>query len=235
MRKRVTKSKGQARTRPYLPRRAKGNDETTTQPPREPTPPPASPEPQPKICYLCYEFITPKSKTPESLAAALCPCFQHTCYGCMCQQVSLYMEEATSTHYECDCGRPLNQSHVVDIIGLDKFKKHLDRLTMQQLERDPYFMWCANEKCTSGQYYGAEVDRDPKVCCNECHSVNCFECRCPYHQGLGCEDFKKQGRKHTKTQSAMRTNNARHCPACNTAVELLYGCSHVRCEHVPHA
>lgn len=140
------------------------------------------------------------------------------------------------------CGRAWEEEYLRFYMTEEELFKHIERMTYRALERDPSFRWCAKDECTSGQMYDAEAaGKDPKTCCGHCDSVNCFNCRVVWHNGLTCDEFQDPKKAVAKkkaldkgadndTLKTMKKNDTKRCPHCMVAIEKTMGCDHMYCE-----
>lgn len=204
-------------------------------------------KPSAPICSTCFIPQEEKDMMKSSELPTSCrDCYRNICRGCMENYLDRYFFQATSDTKGVSARCPFCRSEweiprIEKILGKDKVNIYLERMTHRTLETSPAFRWCAADRCTSGQFYVLEEqlkDGNVKICCGVCESVNCYECRTPWHEGLSCKenqdpDLRKHRNKRAgdaETTKVMRKVETRRCPSCGIAVEKTSGCDHVFCE-----
>ncbi|UJR07689.1 hypothetical protein I4U23_011974 [Adineta vaga] len=131
-----------------------------------------------------------------------------------------------------ECSAPLPHATIKQILVskddttlYERFEKlNLDR----SLEQHPEFLWCAHG-CGSGQLNeGATMNTS--VQCNNCQKLTCFKHRCPWHDGMTCEEYempRNSGQQHASERWI--DGNTKACPKCHAHIEKNEGCDHMTC------
>ncbi|PIA50514.1 hypothetical protein AQUCO_01300923v1 [Aquilegia coerulea] len=69
-----------------------------------------------------------------------------------------------------------------------------------------------------------------KTKCPNCRKLFCFECKVQWHNGYRCDKTMQLGDENDNLMhQVMKKQKWRRCPGCNHGVELISGCSHVKC------
>ncbi|XP_073063077.1 E3 ubiquitin-protein ligase RSL1 isoform X2 [Primulina eburnea] len=78
---------------------------------------------------------------------------------------------------------------------------------------------------------GAEKSGNRK--CIKCNSNFCINCKVPWHDNMGCLEYKKRNPypqpEEVKLKNLAATNMWRQCVKCNHMIELAAGCYHMTC------
>jgi hypothetical protein len=136
-----------------------------------------------------------------------------------------------------ECSIPLSHTAIKlilfnygDTILYERYTKFdLDRA----LEENPEFMWCAHG-CGSGQL-NEGVAMNNSVQCINCHQLTCFTHKCPWHDGITCEEydmFCNNGELHPDQRWI--NVNTKKCPQCHAHIEKNKGCDHMNCFKCKH-
>ena len=166
------------------------------------------------------------------------------CWDCCHEHFKIRAADGLAWGLACPvCFKSWPLENVATFLSPQELLLAENRITNRTLERDPTFRWCAQDTCTSGQFYDMEqVGKDPQVCCGHCEKLNCFKCRIPFHEGFTCEGYAEENEKYADVAElardqtdasikAMRRNATRRCPQCMTAVEKTDGCDHIVCKY----
>ena len=98
----------------------------------------------------------------------------------------------------------------------------------KSLEDNPEFIWCAHG-CGSGQLNeGATMNKF--VQCINCHQLTCFTHKCPWHDGMTCEEYdmpRTAGQLHASQRWI--SVHTKKCPQCHSHIEKNQGCDHMTC------
>ena len=195
-------------------------------------------------CATCFYKKTPEQMVRREDIPRRCrECYPTICHVCLETYLVQYFFKfkGNTLNFSCPCCSNIwDMSMVEKLMGSTKFAACLERLAHRSLESSPTFRWCAADKCTSGQFYDEDqvkVD-NKKICCGHCESVNCFDCRAVWHEGLSCKEFQDPDlRKHrgkrasnSEVRKAMRKSETKRCPHCSTAIEKSDGCDSVFCK-----
>lgn len=192
-------------------------------------------------CLTCYKRgdLIPASSIPDTCRER---CFAHICRDCM----ELYLKDHFKFNmddknwgFKCPmCTQVWGISAIKEFWDDATIATYLERLTHKSLEQSPLFRWCAADRCVTGQFYDeAQLKDEKKICCGVCSSVNCFDCRVVWHEGLSCaENQNPDLRKHRgkrpdlEMRKCMRKSVTKRCPHCGAAVEKTHGCNTVLCK-----
>ncbi len=101
------------------------------------------------------------------------------------------------------------------------------------LENNPEFIWCAHG-CGSGQL-NEGVAMNSIVQCINCQKLTCFTHKCPWHDGMTCEEYempRTDGQQHASQRWIK--GNTKECPNCHTHIEKNDGCDHMTCVRCKH-
>jgi hypothetical protein len=117
-----------------------------------------------------------------------------------------------------------------DTILYERYEKFdLDRC----LEQSSEFVWCAHG-CGSGQLNeGAAMNKT--VQCISCQKLTCFTHKCPWHEGMTCEEYdlpRANGQLHASQRWI--DGHTKKCPTCHSYIEKNEGCDHMTCLKCKH-
>jgi hypothetical protein len=158
------------------------------------------------------------------------------CDSCMYEYVRNTWNIVTDIHCpECSALLSHNAIKLIlfnygDTILYERYTKYdLDKA----LENNPEFIWCAHG-CGSGQLNeGATMNKT--VQCVNCHKLTCFTHRCPWHDGMTCEEYdmpRNAGQKHASERWI--DGHTKICPKCHSHIEKNDGCDHMTCFKCKH-
>jgi hypothetical protein len=70
-----------------------------------------------------------------------------------------------------------------------------------------------------------------KVQCNQCQLIWCYQCHAPWHDGVGCSEFKRGDKmlKYWAKEVHYGQQNAQSCPKCKIYIQRTKGCEHMVC------
>ena len=121
-----------------------------------------------------------------------------------------------------------------------------DKLLLNRfLEADPTFRWCANNRCSAGQFVhdgGTDlqnssinlmsIDSTSYFICIKCSVKSCFSCRTLAHPNLTCPQYQafliaEQTPVDAATAQWIQ-KNTKKC-RCKVPIEKNDGCEHMTC------
>jgi hypothetical protein len=103
----------------------------------------------------------------------------------------------------------------------------------RSLEENPEFIWCAHG-CGSGQLNEGATMNNTVQCVN-CHRLTCFIHKCPWHDGMTCEEYgmtRNNGQVHASERWI--DGHTKECPHCHSHIEKNDGCDHMTCFKCKH-
>ncbi|CAF0997716.1 unnamed protein product [Rotaria sordida] len=136
-----------------------------------------------------------------------------------------------------ECSIPL--SHITIKLILLKYDDNTlyERYTQfelnRALEQNSEFVWCAYG-CGSGQLNEGATMNNTIQCVN-CHLLTCFTHKCPWHDGMTCEEYdmpRTDGQLHASQRWI--SVNTKECPKCHSHIEKNDGCDHMTCFKCKH-
>jgi hypothetical protein len=162
--------------------------------------------------------------------------YRTICDGCMYEYVRNTWNIGTDINCpECSILLSHNAIKLIlfnygDTILYERYTKFdLDR----SLENNPEFIWCAHG-CGSGQLNeGATMNKT--VQCVNCHRLTCFTHKCPWHDGMTCEEYDM-----SLTNGVLHADHhwinehTKKCPQCDYNIEKNRGCDHMTCFKCKH-
>ncbi|RMZ97407.1 E3 ubiquitin-ligase RNF217-like [Brachionus plicatilis] len=72
-----------------------------------------------------------------------------------------------------------------------------------------------------------------KCQCAKCELIWCFQCHSPWHEGVGCAEYRKGDRmlKFWAKEVHYGQQNAQMCPKCKIFIQRTKGCDHMTCSN----
>ncbi|KAG8626373.1 hypothetical protein KVT40_005318 [Elsinoe batatas] len=206
--------------------------------PRTTVPPVPSLPPRPPHCQLCGDSGEDMERLKQGDVPEICSShiIDRTCKPCIIRYARADFQQGSLPRCAF-CGIRWEFGQAAMLFDAAEIELFETRLSNRAIETEPMFRWCAQDKCSSGQIYVAElVAKDPKVCCNSCESVNCFSCRTSWHEGISCKDHQDPIKReeallkdYKETLGTMRKAVTKRCPTCGCGVEKTDGCNHMTC------
>jgi E3 ubiquitin-protein ligase RNF144 len=128
------------------------------------------------------------------------------------------------------CGIELAQEELANFLTPELEKKLEDFMLNQYVERNGNCTsWCPTPDCHS------LFEFDPTVTdysCRNCAKRYCLKCRCDYHQGMTCREYREYMGMNPEDQSFLdfaRGARFKQCPRCRFWVEKAVGCVSMKC------
>lgn len=96
-------------------------------------------------------------------------------------------------------------------------------------------VYCPNPTCNA-LYEGSHDGHDhPREKCYECKMDFCRTCRCPWHTGFTCTEYRRQlGVEDAPLMQLAEEFGWKRCGNCGSMVERLEGCNHIQCTNCSH-
>jgi E3 ubiquitin-protein ligase RNF31 len=138
-------------------------------------------------------------------------CTDALCKDCFKGHFRVIISEQGVKHFNCPmCKEPdmtnrddaadLYQELFVHLIHEhvpEKYDMVQTKLAERNLQKDPGFRWCANDKC--GNCFINPNPERKKIQCPICSELMCFQCKKPWedqHNGLSCDEFAEWKRQN---------------------------------------
>jgi hypothetical protein len=131
-----------------------------------------------------------------------------------------------------ECSIPLPHSTIKLILLNSGDTALYDRYTKfdldRSLEQNPEFVWCAHG-CGSGQLNEGATMNNTVQCIN-CQKLTCFTHKCPWHDGMTCEEYEMP-RTNGQLYASQRwiKVHTKECSKCHSHIEKNEGCDHMTC------
>ncbi|XP_052194373.1 E3 ubiquitin-protein ligase RSL1-like [Diospyros lotus] len=174
-------------------------------------------------CEVCVEPTPPESRFKNNAT-----CVHQFCTNCVARYIQVKVEDDRAANVKCpapNCHHMLDAIYCRPIIGRRVFDAWCDVLcdnALLGLDR----CYCPNQECSAVvvNECGANVKRSE---CPNCERPFCFQCKLPWHAGYRCGEARDGN--DTEFGILAEERNWIRCPECNHYVELIEGCSFVRC------
>ncbi|XP_009600212.1 E3 ubiquitin-protein ligase RSL1-like [Nicotiana tomentosiformis] len=90
-------------------------------------------------------------------------------------------------------------------------------------------LYCPYRDCSGLLFY--DRDQDTIELCPLCRRLFCAACGVPWHTGLDCDKFQKEGkdRDDLKVEELAKKSKWMKCPKCKHLVQKADGCIHITC------
>ncbi|CAF1492476.1 unnamed protein product, partial [Rotaria magnacalcarata] len=188
-----------------------------------------------QVCAVCMELMS--SENFQTCYNSNCTHTDRTiCDNCMYK----YVHNNWNIGYDIycpECSIPLSHMTIklilfnyADTSLYERYTKfELDRV----LEQNPEFVWCAHG-CGSGQLNEGATMNNTIQCVN-CHKLTCFTHKCPWHDGMTCDEYDMP-RTNGEVHASQRWINVhtKECPKCHSHIEKNEGCDHMTCFKCKH-
>ncbi|KAH7835503.1 hypothetical protein Vadar_026766 [Vaccinium darrowii] len=179
------------------------------------------------ICEICIEpVISPKKKfTNNGL------CAHPFCIDCINKYIRVKIEHDHVAEIKCprlNCNKLLDPLTCRAHMPPELFEKWCDMMcerALLGLER----RYCPNRECSEVvvNERGGNVKKSK---CPNCNRMFCFRCGIKWHAGFRCEESGEMRDMNDVAFGVLaETKNWTRCPLCKHFVELVDGCTNVKC------
>ncbi|GMN52918.1 hypothetical protein TIFTF001_022070 [Ficus carica] len=180
------------------------------------------------VCEICVE---PKSAN-ESFSIK--GCGHSYCTDCTAKYVAAKLQDnvTTITCPVSGCAGSLEPHHCQSIIPAEVFDRWGLALCEALFSGSERF-YCPFKDCSVMLLDdGGEAVRQSE--CPSCYRMFCAQCKVPWHDGIGCEEFQKLNKDEREKEDIMLRNLAmskswKRCPNCKFYVERSAGCLYMKC------
>lgn len=196
--------------------------------------------PQMGECAVCMDHFLVASVVDDSIpygAVRFDACSHAICTECL----GSYAVSASEMHQWSSEGLPcpypgctsrLTGEVVLGVAALttaqrDALADHLCQLLISAP------VYCPDPQC--GAVYDACGDGCPQMTCSQCGIRFCRDCRCVWHQGLTCTEYRLRPDAVDMSLIALASKVGwQRCKHCGAMVERVEGCNHVQCSQCGH-
>ncbi|KAJ8755289.1 hypothetical protein K2173_019087 [Erythroxylum novogranatense] len=183
-------------------------------------------------CEICYESVPSNKKFKNGGR-----CMHSFCIDCIGILIKVNIEGSPGSEFTVTIRCPgLNCKHLLDplscrpIISTSLFNSWCDRL-LHSWVLDQKSCYCPHSDC-SALVLNECKKKVKKVRCPSCKREFCFECKCIWHDGFGCDEsmvFRSRDIIDTRVLQLVEQNKWTRCPRCGHCIERLEGCKAVKC------
>jgi E3 ubiquitin-protein ligase RNF144 len=179
-------------------------------------------------CTICLESLSEYDPSPLSMCEHV---FHKECI------VGYIKNEVAENKYpvKCpqnDCNKVVDEVDVKDFLGFENIEvvnKFRQFSLKHALESQKDISWCPTADCT---YAFVFEEGDWDYHCRLCKKRYCLNCKCDFHVGLTCAEYKEKKSKEEddvffKFAAGMKF---KMCPNCRVWVERTAGCNSMRCK-----
>lgn len=128
------------------------------------------------------------------------------------------------------CGKILDTSDVYQYADPD-LKAKFDKFSFNKfVEKDGSTTWCPTAGCSAVFQFDQGLDN---YRCPACKKHYCLKCRCIYHNGMTCAEYKINNTFSKDDEDFIKFVKGakfKQCPKCNYWVERAQGCSTMSCK-----
>jgi hypothetical protein len=118
--------------------------------------------------------------------------------------------------------------------NLELFERYDRQLTHEHLEQNEEFVWCAQNRCGSGQFHDMGIYSNPMVICFKCKQRTCAYHRTVWHIGMTCEEYDQSRISNDDNTQLWLKKHSKKCPKCQSYIEKISGCDHMTCKRCKH-
>ncbi|CAF0991954.1 unnamed protein product [Rotaria sordida] len=136
-----------------------------------------------------------------------------------------------------ECSIPLSHNAIKLILfengDITLYNRYIQFELNRILEQNLEFVWCSHG-CGSGQLNEGATMNNTIECVN-CHKLTCFTHKCPWHDGMTCEEYdmpRTNGQLHASERWIKV--HTKECPTCHSHIEKSEGCDHMTCLKCKH-
>ncbi|KAG8388185.1 hypothetical protein BUALT_Bualt02G0099500 [Buddleja alternifolia] len=179
-------------------------------------------------CQICTE------DKPKPEMFEIEGCLHSFCQICISKHVEYKLQDNV-VHVSCpdeDCNnviRPDSLRYVMPPNIVAQWEGKMTESTILDSEK----FYCPYENCSEMLVNDSDegvIIRQSE--CPNCWRLFCAQCKVPWHQGFGCEEFirlKHSKREKEKLRLLAKQNHWKKCPNCKVFVEKIDGCIHITC------
>lgn len=176
-----------------------------------------------KTCAVC--LCRPMGKMYTT------PCGHTYCVGCFANQCSSINADTIPIHClgaDGDCQRIFEMPELRTALGDETFETLLRvALAAHVATRPGTFRYCPAPDCLN--IYRVSNDGEV-ISCSNCQLLVCTTCHTEHHDGWTCDENNDRLEGNTKAFLEWKaTNMAKDCPRCDSSIQKIEGCNHVRC------
>ena len=166
-------------------------------------------------CYICTNQVL----YSESVMFGECP--HSWCHGCLRRAFDLAIKNNGGYPVRC-CVQlqsiSLDNPDVALALG-DKMISDVKAKIVEYTTQDRTY--CHQQTCSA--FIVPDTISDRMATCPTCQQRTCASCKGSYHEKPDCSAINDEAFEHWRDE-----NGAATCPGCHHAVEITYGCNHMR-------
>ena len=176
----------------------------------------------------------------ESVTCAVCWCDMEEMYRTPCGHVydkECFVNQCLSTSNEAipirclgssgNCQAIMAFTDLEAALSRDQLDKLLEASFTRYIRKHPQtYQYCPTAGCD--QVY--KVSDEGKIfTCSTCLTSICTRCGAVSHEGLTCEQYKKDALCDDAFLEWKKNNGAKDCPKCGCTIQKSEGCNHMEC------
>lgn len=140
-------------------------------------------------CSICLEDRARDDFPKVGITSSCAHPLTDICNECIRRFISSELSQRGTAALSCPiCRQRMSHHDVYRSAAREDFDRYDERAAIEAMESDPFFRWCPNAGCGSGQIQ-ALGDAEPEAICIQCHEPFCFVHRVRWHRGLTCSQF----------------------------------------------
>ncbi|EAS06981.2 IBR domain protein (macronuclear) [Tetrahymena thermophila SB210] len=177
------------------------------------------------VCEICYENMTSKDYIP-----LLCDHIFHK--NCLAQYFTTQINEKKFP-LKCpnsNCTLPINQQDLREVLNEIEIQRY-EKFSLQNYidSNADEISWCPTPNCE----YAFIIEKDQnQLNCPKCNKSYCLNCKCDYHNGQTCQEYKISNNfteEDQKFEQFVAGQKFKQCSKCKMWVEKNQGCDHMTC------
>merc|ERR550539_201951 len=158
------------------------------------------------------------------------PC--HSCKDCFSNYLSfksaLGKPALRCPGMNCECHLKKADLKILAPVAYADYEAAMMRYSLKKVNN---FRTCPNADCSAGLVIDVDCKAE-RITCTACDFSFCPHCNDVPHEGMSCEDMRRQRHKERwGNEKEFMANETKQCPHCLVWIEKNGGCNHMTCHH----
>lgn len=158
------------------------------------------------------------------------PC--HSCKDCFSNYLSfksaLGKPALRCPGMNCHCHLKKADLKILAPVAYADYEAAMMRYSLKKVNN---FRTCPNADCSAGLVIDVDCKAE-RITCTACDFSFCPHCNDVPHEGMSCEDMRRQRHKERwGNEKEFMANETKQCPHCLVWIEKNGGCNHMTCHH----